>query len=239
MPLALNDGATYVTVDALILTILEGKMHVLLSPRTAPPYAGQWALPGRFIGTAESAEDAVSALIGEMTPLLSPYTEQLYTFTDVGRDPRGRVISLSYLVIIPQREIGDLTRVSPLRPWRPEQTPGGIVFTSGEDRLDASALAFDHAEIIETGLRRLRGKIEYTEIGFRFLNDVSAFTLSDLKAVYEAILGTTLDKSNFRRFILNRFEATGQLKPSAEEAPRKRGRPAVTYQFTYRREDNT
>ena len=89
----LNKDQLYVTVDLLIWTVRAGRLNLLLSRRVSPPYAGSWALPGRFIGLDESAETAVTRLLEEMLPVRGPYLEQLYTFTNVARDPRGRVIS--------------------------------------------------------------------------------------------------------------------------------------------------
>ena len=95
-------------------------------------------------------------------------------------------------------------------------------------------LAFDHGKIIETGIERLRGKIDYTEIGFGFLENRDAFSLSELQTVFEAVLGETLDSSNFRRAILGRYEKTGQLTQTDQAEKRGRGRPAALYRFSFR-----
>ena len=230
----LQSDRTYVTVDVLALTVLDGKLCLMLSRRKDPPFEGRLALPGRFIGQEESAETAVHRLMDEMIPVNDPFMEQLYTFTDVNRDPRGRVISAAYLVIIPPQKLEEALHEGRIavQPYRiftgsvPLKMTGedGVTLTGGD-------LAFDHSRIVETGVQRLQGKIDYTDIGFRFLNSASAFSLSELQTIYEAVLGSTLDGSNFRRSILNRYERTGRLWQTAQEEKRGRGRPAVLYRF--------
>ncbi len=217
-------------MDILILTVLDGKLNILLSRRKDPPYAGRLALPGRFIGLEEAADTAVRRLLEEMLPLPELFQEQLYTFSDVNRDPRGRVISAAYLVIGPASRLekvihGDRTL---LRPYAISLDNNRLEMT-GEDgeTFVGSDLAFDHGRIVETGVLRLRGKIDYTEIGFRFLNRPDAFSMSELQAVFEAVLGTTLDSSNFRRAILGRYGE--RLRQTAQEERKGRGRPAGLY----------
>ena len=223
----------YVTVDTLILSVTDGKLCLLLSPRKDPPYEGRPALPGKFIGTEESAEEAVQYLMDEMLPGAEVFREQLYTFTEVNRDPRGRVISAAYLVILPQPKLEKVLSESgtPLRPYR-VSLDGEQPVMAGADGtvLTGGDLAFDHGRIIETGIRRLRGKIDYTDIAFHFLRDPEAFSLGELQTVFEAVLGTKLDSSNFRRGILNRYEKSGKLRQTAQAERKNRGRPAVLYQ---------
>ena len=107
---SLHQGQLYVTVDMLILTIREGKLNLLLSRRKDTPYAGRWARPGRFVGLDESAETTVRNLLEEMLPVEKPFLEQLYTFSEVNRDPRGRVISTAYLVIVPGKQLDALMK---------------------------------------------------------------------------------------------------------------------------------
>ena len=229
----LDQDRLYVTVDMLILTVRNGKLNLLLSRRGNAPYAGRWALPGRFIGTDESAETAVHRLLEEMLPVDDAYLEQLYTFTDVNRDPRGRVISAAYLVILSQRKLDALMQEQETPFLRFEITGQGSIRLKGEDGtgLIGSDLAFDHGRMIETGVQRLRGKIDYTDVGFRFLNNPSAFSLGELQTVFEAVLGKRLDASNFRRFIRNRYEETGRIVPINREEKAGRGRPAALYQM--------
>ena len=104
----LQPDRLYVAVDILALTVRDGRLCLMLSRRKDPPYEGRLALPGRFIGQEEAAETAVRRLMEEMIPLSDPFMEQLYTFTEVNRDPRGRVISMAYLVIIPSRKLEEM-----------------------------------------------------------------------------------------------------------------------------------
>ena len=230
----LQQDRVYVTVDILVMTVRDGELMVMLSRRKNPPYEGRLALPGRFIGLEEAAETAVHRLMEEMLPVPDAYLEQLYTFTEVNRDPRGRVISAAYLVIVPPGKLEEAARRQDviLRPFRIGAEASALRLT-GEDGLEVigSDLAFDHGRIIGTGVQRLRGKIDYTDIGFRFLNSAEAFSLSELQTVFEAVLGEKLDSSNFRRSILNRYERTGRLWQTAQEEKRGRGRPAVLYRF--------
>lgn len=231
---SLSQGQLYVTVDMLILTVQDGKLVLLLSRRTDAPYAGRWALPGRFVGLEESAETTVRKLLEEMLPVEGAFLEQLYTFSEVNRDPRGRVISVAYLVIVPRNRLDALMGKIRTPFTRFEVTEGtdGLRLT-GEDGtvLIGSDLAFDHGRIIETGVLRLQGKIDYTDVGFRFLNDLKGFSLGELQTVFEAVLGRKLDNSNFRRFIRNRYEETGKMILTNREDKQKRGRPALLYQL--------
>ena len=231
---SLHQGQLYVTVDMLILTIREGKLTLLLSRRKDAPYAGRWALPGRFVGLDESAETTVRNLLGEMLPVEDAFLEQLYTFSEVNRDPRGRVISTAYLVIVPGKRLDDLMKEKKTPFTRFEVTTGtGGLRLAGEDGtvLIGSDLAFDHGRIIETGVQRLRGKIDYTDVGFRFLNNPEAFSLGELQTVFEAVLGKKQDSSNFRRDIRKQYEEPGRIVLTDREDKQKRGRPASLYQL--------
>ncbi len=222
----------YVTVDILILTVRGGKLELLLSRRTALPYEGRWALPGRFISPEESAEAAVKKLTDEMLPIPEHYSEQLYTFSALNRDPRGRVISVAYLVIVPGSRVDALMNGNgtPFHSFRLRSENGMPMLEGAEgETLRATDLAFDHGEIVRTGLQRLRGKIDYTEIGFRFLEDPEAVTLGELQTVFEAVLDTELDTSNFRRSILTRYERNGRIGQTERTKKPARGRPGVYY----------
>ena len=231
---SLQQGHLYVTVDMLILTVREGKLTLLLSRRKDTPYAGRWALPGRFVGLDESAETTVRNLLEEMLPVEKPFLEQLYTFSEVNRDPRGRVISTAYLVIVPGKQLDALMKDKQTAFTRFEVSMGdGGLRLVGENGtvLIGSDLAFDHGRIIETGVQRLQGKIDYTDVGFRFLNDLNAFTLGELQTVFEAVMGEKRDSSNFRRDIRKRYEESGKLVLTDREDKQKRGRPASLYQL--------
>ena len=235
MHLSLAQDRLHVTVDILILSVRDGALNLLLARRTDPPFEERWALPGQFVGLDESAEATVRRLLEEMLPVRGVFQEQLYTFSDVNRDPRGRVISVAHLAILPwQRLQAELDAgATKLKPFR-VSLEGGSIRLEGADgaTLSRGDLAFDHGRIIEIGVTRLRGKIDYTDIAFHFLNDADAFSLSELQAVFEAVLGTSLDSSNFRRFIRARYEETGRLTLTDREEKRKRGRPAALYRLT-------
>lgn len=215
----LQNDRLHVAVDLLILTVRQGKLNVLLAKRMEEPCAGCRALPGRLMGLEESAESCAESLLREMLPVKEAYMEQLYTFSTVQRDPRGRVISVAYLVIVPWQQLEEVLHQPDvlLRSFEPE-----AVCAEG-------GLAFDHEQIIQTGLQRLRGKIGYTELGFHFLNCPEAFSLGELQSIFEAVSGETLDTSNFRRSILGRYEAAGRIRQTEGAKKQGRGRPAVLY----------
>ena len=168
----------------------------------------------------------------EMLPIDRVFMEQLYTFTDVNRDPRGRVISAAYLVIVPWKRLEGILTGSRLRLFEAGRRDGKTLLTGEGVSLTGGDLAFDHGRIIESGINRLQGKIDYTDIGFRFLNDPGAFSLGELQTVFEAVLARPMDSSNFRRFIRTRYLDTGKvIHTDGGEKPR-RGRPASLYALT-------
>ena len=168
-----------VTVDVVIFTILDNALSVLLVNR------GDWAIPGGFVLDEESLEEAARRRLREKTGVADVYLEQLYTFGEPGRDPRGRIITVAYYALISSdhRPLDQGTHEIEARWWPVSALP--------------DALAFDHRDILDYAVQRLRAKIEYTTVGFQLLP--SEFTLSELQAVYEAILGRPLDKRNFRK----------------------------------------
>ena len=235
----LSQDRIYATVDLLVLTVREGRLSLLLSRRANPPFRGCWALPGRLVALEDSAETAARKLLAELLPIGEAFMEQLYTFTDLNRDPRGRVISIAYLAAVPWRR---------LEPILPTEGPGPRLFDvrldergpvlegAGALRLTGGDLAFDHGRIVGTGVARLRGKIDYTDIAFRFLNDGQSFSLGELQTVFEAVLDKSVDGSNFRRTIQNKYEETGriaQIEHTDQPRQRRRGRPAALYRMTY------
>lgn len=204
-----------VAVDVAILTVRERRLEVLLVRRHSPPFDGMWALPGGFVRGDESLEDAARRKLEEHTGVRDAYLEQLYTFGEPERDPRMRVITVVYYALIP---------------------PDLLQLPHGEDAEDARLcwayevppLAFDHREILDYTLLRLRGKLEYTTIGFQLLGE--RFTLSELQEVYEAILNRPLDKRNFRKklLLMRIVEPTQYTKMVGQH------RPAVLYRFNPR-----
>ena len=228
----------FVSVDLMILTVREGRLDLLLSRRNSPPFRGCWALPGKLVERADSAEATALKLLRETLPIRAAFMEQLYTFTELNRDPRGQVISIAYLAAVPWARLSPLLGADGQGPrlFGVSLSGGALGLDGGEGlRLTGGDLAFDHGRIIETGVQRLRGKIDYTDIAFHFLNDSRAFTLGELQTVYEAVLEMTVDGSNFRRTIQNRYEETGRIaQTDRAESHRKRGRgrPAAIYRMT-------
>ena len=202
-----------IAVDVVLFTIQGGTLKVLLVKRQRPPYRGAWALPGGLVGSDESVDTAALRELQEETNIDNIYLEQLYTFGDPTRDPRGRVITIAYYALVnwQQFQLKARQRVSEAS-WFPVK------------RLPA--LAFDHERIVDYALERLRNKINYTTIGFQLL--AKEFTLTELQGSYEVILGQRLDKRNFRRKMLQ----LGILKGTREFKANGRQRPARLYTFT-------
>jgi 8-oxo-dGTP diphosphatase len=219
-----------VAVDAVIMTVTAAGLHCLLTCREEPPQRGRWALPGGFVRLAESLDTAVERVLAAKAGLRGAYTEQLYTFGQPDRDPRTRVLSVSYLALVdPAALAGPAATDDPASlaqisvPWRGEQ--GGPVIAHGPDGAELP-LAFDHARIIGLAVQRLRGKLGYAPVGYELLPP--SFTLRQLQQIHEAILGHPLNKDSFRRRLL----AGGQLQPTGEREAGVAYRPAELYRFT-------
>ena len=202
-----------IAVDVVLFTIQGGTLKVLLVKRQQPPWRGAWALPGGIVGPDESVDAAALRELQEETNIGNIYLEQLYTFGDPIRDPRGRVITVAYYALVnwQQFQLKAHQRVSEAD-WFPVK------------RLPP--LAFDHRRIVDYALERLRNKINYTTVGFQLLS--REFTLTELQGSYEVILGQRLDKRNFRRKMLQ----LGILKGTREFRASGRQRPARLYTFT-------
>lgn len=175
------------TVDAVVFGLDEEDLKVLLVERDLEPFQGRWALPGGFVHEEEGLEEAARRELQEETGLERIFLEQLYTFGDVGRDPRGRVVSVAYYALV---KLGDhkVRAATDAREasWFPVWDP--------------PSLAFDHDRILQTALTRLKGKVRYQPIGFELLP--AKFTLTQLQRLYETILERPLDKRNFRKKLL-------------------------------------
>ena len=199
-----------VTVDIVIFTLREGDLQVLLVKRKHPPYAGRWAIPGGYVNADESLEDAAARELYEETHVQGMHIEQLFTFGEPLRDPRGRVVTVAYFALV----------------------PAPVMVEAGDDAAEAQwksiahlpAMAFDHNQIVAYALQRLRYKLEYSALGFQLLP--AQFTLSDLQQAYETVLGETLDKRNFRRRILQ-----AQVLEATDAYRTHEGRPARLYRF--------
>ena len=200
-----------VTVDVVIFNLAQADLKVLLVRRAYPPFKGKWAIPGGFVHPDESLAAAARRELAEETDVRDVYLEQLYTFGDPPRDPRGRVITIAYFALV----------------------AGDVPTRAGDDAAEAAwhsvyalpELAFDHADILKYAFQRLRYKLEYTSLGFELLPN--EFTLTDLQTAYEIVLGEKLDKRNFRRRLLEAGILTETNKYQAEG----QGRPAQLYRY--------
>jgi 8-oxo-dGTP diphosphatase len=200
-----------VTVDIVLFTIRDRTLHLLLIRRLVKPFENRYALPGGFVLEDESLDAAAARELREEAGVDKVYLEQLYSFGDPKRDPRGRVITVAYYALVPHTQI----------------------LKAGSDAADAAwfptdelpPLAFDHRKIVEYAHQRIRNKLDYTSVGFELLNE--KFTLSELQLVHEAILGQTLDKRNFRRKITQK----GLVKPIKEWQNTGR-KPAQLFRFS-------
>ncbi len=200
-----------VTVDVVIFALRDGDLQVLLVRRRRPPSEGMWSIPGGIIGLEEDLESAAMRTLEEETGLDQVFLEQLYTFGSPGRDSRGRVITVSYLAVVPASDI------VPSVAEGSKQVRWWSVY-------DMPPLAFDHNSIVRYARTRLRYKLEYTAVGFELLPD--EFTLSELQSAYEIVLGEKLDKRNFRRKILS----AGVIE-RADGFRVGEGRPARLYRY--------
>lgn len=218
-----------VTVDIVVFTVMDADLKVLLIRRGGPPYQDTWALPGGFVKVSdgadqgESLDEAAHRELSEETglPQGSAFLEQLYTFGEPGRDPRTRVITVTYYALV-RSDLVSLVRAG-------TDAAEARWFSVAKER--PKPLAFDHDGILDKALERIRGKIEYSSIGFELVPPT--FTVAELRAVHEAIKGTTYDPGNFRRRFV-RMKTDGVI----EQAPGKRHtgtKPARVYRFIRKR----
>lgn len=177
-----------VTVDIVIFTIKSSELKVLLVKRSISPFKDKWSIPGGFVNIEQSLEDAAKTKLEEKTSVKDVYLEQLYTFGEPKRDPRGRVITVTYFALINSENIV-------LKDNKDQKDVGWFQL----DKLPQ--LAFDHKEIMEYALKRLKWKFEYTTAAFSLLP--KKFTMTQLQELYEIVFAEKLDKRNFRKKILS------------------------------------
>jgi len=206
---------THFTIDCVILTFDEGKLKVLLAERNEYPYKDWWALPGYFVNKYEEMEDAVARILFEMTGLKDIYMDQLAAFAGVKRHPEGRILTVAYMALVQMEEvknkIASLTSYMRQLKW----------FSVDE----LPELAFDHREIIDLSLDRLKKTISFSTTPYELLPN--KFTLTQLQQVFEALLNKKLDKRNFRKKINN----LGYLKELNEVQKGVSYRAAKLYSF--------
>ncbi len=240
------------TVDIVIFSVSSGEKEnyrklnnkyfsVLLVKRDDYPFKDKWCLPGGFIKIDENLDEAPKRILKNETNLKDIYMEQLYTFGEINRDPRMRIVSTSYLALIDKKELKeelvnnaswfninfkeDEKRIIitlnnekenftiKIKKTLYERTTDRYKYTIEED----NNLAFDHAIVIASGISRLKNKLEYTDIVFNMMPD--EFTLGELQQVYEVILGRKLLDPAFRRIIANKVEKTGNMKTGGGHRP--------------------
>lgn len=201
-----------VAVDVVIFTLRNQELQVCLVRRAADPFAGFWALPGGFVREDESLDAAAFRQLKEQTGVENVYLQQLYTFGELERDPRHRVISIAYFALVSADKLSQQCL----------DNEGGLAWQSV---YKLPTMAFDHAEIVDYALTRLRYKIEYSAAAFELMPE--EFTLRELQEAYMIILDDRkLDKANFRKKIrdakivepVSRYIQTG-------------GRPAKLFRF--------
>ena len=202
-----------VTVDLVIFALRDWELQVLLIRRGVAPFEGRWALPGGFVRDGESLEDAARRELEEETGVRDVYLEQLFTFGDPGRDPRGRIVTVAYYALL----------TGEAAPLKAGTDAGAAAWTPARKH---APLAFDHDRILKYALERLANKLDYTTVGFQLLP--RKFTLSQLQRVYEAVLGRTLDKRNFRR----KLAVLDILTPLDEWVQDGPSRPAQLYRLS-------
>lgn len=222
-----------VAVDLVLLTVCDRELRVLLVRRTEHPQKGEWSLPGGFVGPQESLEATCERVLRAKAGLAGVFLEQLYTFGEPTRDPRTRVISVAYVALVAPERFEGIVRSGEVDRmiarvhvrWKGERGgPAEAAAGAG----GSLRLAFDHAEILGMAVRRLRGKLAYTPIGYELLP--REFTLRQLQDLHETIMGEATNKDSFRRKMLatGELEATGRLEEHVEH------RPAELYRFRAR-----
>lgn len=198
------------TVDCVVFGFDGGDLQVLLIRRALEPFKDRWALPGGFVHLDETLDEAARRELEEETGLREVFLEQLHTFGTVDRDPRERVVSVAYYALVKPSAATAATDAAEAD-WFPVAS--------------VPPLAFDHAKILAAALERLRDKLRREPVGFELLP--AKFTLGQLQRLYEAVLGTALDKRNFRKKVLG-YDLLVPLKETHQEGAH---RPAQLFRF--------
>jgi 8-oxo-dGTP diphosphatase len=225
-PDRLAESSGPISVELAVFTLAGRELSVLLTERTEPPYPGFWALPGSLRRPGVSLDAQARAQQTAVTGIEGGWIEQLKTFhrpqqVDAGghvvvpgRDPRGDVLSVAYIAIVP----------TALAQSCAERTGEGEQQWHPVRRLPVE-MAFDHREIVDYAVRRLRSKVGYSSIGFQLLP--SEFTITELQHVYEAVLGLSINRGNFWRRVVDR----SVIEPTGKERS-VRGKRAILFRFT-------
>lgn len=202
-------------VVVVILTVVDDDLRVLLIRRSAEPFREYWALPGGLLAEGETLDRAAARKLLDETGVQDVYLEQLYTFGELSRgDGAGRGVAVTYFALVQY----DQVRLRESGEWQP----------AWHSVYQLPALAFDNNAVVDYAVRRLRSKLDYTNVAYSLLP--RQFTLSELQQVYEAILDHELDKRNFRRRMLS----LGIIKPAGGTRMEGAHRPAQLFTFTRR-----
>jgi ADP-ribose pyrophosphatase YjhB (NUDIX family) len=196
---------------AVVLQVRGGELQVLLWQRAREPFLGAWALPGGYLEYGETLEESIRRHLATKVDVRElSHLEQLITLSDPDRHPDAWVLGTAYLGLVPEH-------IDPAVPDDTDWHPVG----------DLPALAFDHDEVVLAGRERLRAKLSYTNIGFALAPPT--FTISELRAIYQAALGHDVSATNLQRVLLRRrlLEPTGEARPPG----RSGGRPAAMFRF--------
>lgn len=207
-----NQKYTIVATDIVIFTIRQERLQVLLIKMKKAPFFDFWAAPGGLVPLDQTIDDAARFHLAQKTGLKDVYLEQLYTFGELDRDPHGRVVSITYFALIPSDNLN-------------LQTSSDYEDVNWFDVEQLPRLAYDHQQVINYGLDRLRAKLEYTNVVYSLL--ANEFTLTELQRVYEVILDRKLDKRNFRR----KFLSLGLIVKTAHKKLNGAHRPAQLFKF--------
>ena len=200
------------TAVPVVLAPLEGRLHVLVVRRNERPFAGTWVLPGGFMSATERPEETAQRKLTEKTGVGAVYLEQLQSYAEPGRDPRGWIPTIAYLALI---DAAVLRRDESAARWVP---------------VDAlPELGFDHARIVGDAVERLRGKLWWSNIAMGLLPE--RFTMPQARGVFESISGVAHEPSNFRRLL----EQSGLVRATGTNRRGGPGRPAALYEFVERR----
>ncbi len=200
------------TIDVVVFTVDHDGLKVLLIRRSREPFAGQLALPGGFMWQGETALAAATRLLHDKAGVSDVFMEQLYTFDQPERDPRGRIVSMTYYALVP---------VSRLQIVTGPGTEAPALYAARS----VTGLAFDHERIVHYAISRLQSKLAYTNAAYSLLPD--RFTLSQLQRLYEVVLDRSLDKRNFRK----KYLSLGLIESTKQQLSGGRHRPAELYRF--------
>lgn len=200
------------TADIVVFGYQNGTLNVLLLNRKEEPYNGEWSLPGGFVALQQTLQQTCARILKDKLGIDSLYLEQVYTFDQEGRDPRGHVVSVAYYSLV---------------------NPGALRISAGKMANDVRwfavqempPLAFDHTHIFNVALQRLRAKIQYHPAGFQLLDEL--FTMPELHALYECILGTQTDRRNFAR----KVQDAGLVVPTGTHREGVRNRQPELFRF--------